>query len=142
MDQAEPRRSSSTAASPRRNLLPLGPHPEKGTRSIARDPRPETPPERRYLGVRFTYDGELVSFSPDGLKWVEHPKNPVWHVPSDIIHVMWDDRRNAFVAYYKLWELAGTEILPDGQGAAVPRAHADVHAHEAAGRQGVVRRRR
>src|SRR5688572_7850221 len=28
---------------PSTNLLPLGPHPEKGTRSIARDPRPETP---------------------------------------------------------------------------------------------------
>ncbi len=100
---------------PARNCLPLGPHPEKGTRSVARDPRPETPAERRYLGVRFTYDGEFVSFSPDGLKWVEHPKNPVWHVPSDIIHVMWDDRRDAFVAYYKLWELAGTQILPDGK---------------------------
>src|SRR4051812_1184443 len=40
---------------PATNLLPLGPHPEKGTRSVARDPRPETPAERRYLGVRFTY---------------------------------------------------------------------------------------
>src|SRR5687768_13317850 len=100
---------------PARNLLTLGPHPEKGTRSIARDPRPQTPPERRYLGVRFTYAGELVSFSPDGLKWTEHPQNPVWHVPSDIIHVMWDDRRDCFVAYYKLWELAGTEVLPDGK---------------------------
>src|SRR5207244_2920146 len=44
-----------------RNCLPLGPHPEKGTRSIARDPRPETPSHRRYLGVRFTYQGEFVS---------------------------------------------------------------------------------
>lgn len=100
---------------PARNLLPLGPHPEKGTRSIARDPRPETPADRRYLGVRFTYEGEFVSFSPDGLRWTEHPDNPVWHVPSDIIHVMWDERRNCFVAYYKLWELAGTEVTADGK---------------------------
>jgi hypothetical protein len=97
------------------NCLPLGPHPDKGTRSIARDPRPQTPAGRRYLGVRFTYDGELVSFSPDGLVWTEHPANPVWHVPSDIIHVMWDDRRNQFVAYYKVWELAGTEITASGE---------------------------
>ncbi len=90
-----------------KNLLPLGPHPEKGTRSIARDPRPGTPSERRYLGVRFTYDGEFISFSPDGIHWVEHPSNPLWHVPSDIIHIMWDERRNCFTAYYKMWEVSG-----------------------------------
>jgi hypothetical protein len=100
---------------PARNCLPLGPHPEKGARSIARDPRPETPAERRYLGVRFTYDGEFVSFSPDGIAWTEHPSNPVWHVPSDIIHVMWDDRRDKFIAYYKVWEVNGRE--PSAEGA-------------------------
>jgi hypothetical protein len=97
---------------PARNCLPLGPHPEKGTRSIARDPRPESPPDRRYLGVRFTYEGEFISFSPDGIHWVEHPSNPVWHVPSDIIHVMWDDRRQKFIAFYKVWELKGREVRP------------------------------
>lgn len=100
---------------PATNLLPLGEHPEKGTRSIARDPRPQTPADRRYLGVRFTYDGEFISFSPDGIKWKEHPSSPSWHVPSDIIHVMWDQRRNCFTAYYKLWELSGTEIMPSGE---------------------------
>lgn len=103
---------------PATNLLPLGPHPEKGTRSIARDPRPDTPPDRRYLGVRFTYDGQYVSFSPDGIAWREHPQSPSWHVPSDIIHVMWDDRRGCFTAYYKLWELAGTRI--DDAGKSTP----------------------
>jgi hypothetical protein len=103
------------ADAPATNLLALGPHPEKGTRSIARDPRPETPAERRYLGVRFTYDGEFISFSPDGIHWKEHALSPSWHVPSDIIHVMWDDRRNQFVAYYKLWELVGTEVTPTGE---------------------------
>ena len=100
---------------PATNLLPLGPHPEKGTRSIARDPRPETPADRRYLGVRFTYDGEFVAFSPDGIKWKEHPLSPSWFVPSDIIHVMWDEQRNRFTAYYKLWELAGTEVTASGE---------------------------
>ncbi len=99
---------------PATNLLPLGPHPEKGTRSIARDPRPETPADRRYLGVRFTYQGEFISFSPDGIAWKEHPLSPSWFVPSDIIHVMWDDQRNHFTAYYKFWELAGTEITAAG----------------------------
>jgi hypothetical protein len=101
---------------PARNCLPLGPHPEKGTRTIARDPRPETPPDRRYLGVRFTYEGEFVSFSPDGIHWVEHPSNPVWFVPSDIIHVMWDDRRQKFIAFYKVWELKGREVLGPKEG--------------------------
>ncbi len=100
---------------PATNLLPLGPHPEKGTRSVARDPRPETPAERRYLGVRFTYAGEFISFSPDGIDWKEHPLSPSWFAPSDIIHVMWDNRRNQFVAYYKLWELSGTEITASGE---------------------------
>lgn len=100
---------------PATNLLPLGAHPEKGTRSIARDPRPKTPADRRYLGVRFTYDGEYVSFSPDGIHWKEHPSSPSWFVPSDIIHVMWDNQRNCFTAYYKLWELAGTQITASGE---------------------------
>ena len=95
---------------PAKNLLPLGPHPEKGTRSIARDPRPETPSHRRYLGARFTYEGELISFSPDGIAWKEYELNPAWHVPSDIIHIMWDERRNCFTAYYKLWEVSGTLV--------------------------------
>jgi hypothetical protein len=103
------------ADAPATNLLPLGPHPEKGTRSIARDPRPETPIERRYLGVRFTYEGEYVSFSPDGIAWKEHPQSPSWFVPSDIIHVMWDEPRKRFIAYYKLWELAGTEVTAAGE---------------------------
>jgi hypothetical protein len=103
-----------------RNCLPLGPHPEKGTRSIARDPRPATPAERRYLGVRFTYAGEFVSFSPDGLHWTEHPNNPVWSVPSDIIHVLWDERRQKFVAFYKVWELRGREVRPGGPKEGVP----------------------
>jgi hypothetical protein len=99
---------------PARNCLWLGPHKEKGARTIARDPRPTTPPQKRFLGVRFTYDGEYVSFSPDGIHWTEHPGNPVWHVPSDTQHLMWDERRNQFVLYYKLWELKGTEVLASG----------------------------
>jgi hypothetical protein len=97
-----------------KNCLPLGPHPEKATRSIARDPRPETPSHRRYLGVRFTYDGEFVSFSPDGIAWLEYPLNPAWKVPSDIIHILWDERRNHFTAYYKIWEVTGSEVSADG----------------------------
>jgi hypothetical protein len=97
------------------NCLPLGAHPEKGTRTIARDPRPQTPPERRYLGVRFTYEGEYISFSPDGIAWKEHPLSPSWFVPSDMIHVMWDAKRNRFTAYFKVWELKGTEITASGE---------------------------
>jgi hypothetical protein len=102
-----------------RNWLPTGSHAEKGALAIARDPRPETPPERRFMGIRFTYDGELVSFSPDGIKWQEYHSNPVWFVPSDIIHVIFDERRSHFVAYYKVWELRGTEIRADGSEAKV-----------------------
>jgi hypothetical protein len=114
-----------------RNCLPLGPHPDKGTRSIARDPRPETPSHRRYLGVRFTYDGEFVSFSPDGIAWLEYPLNPVWHVPSDIIHVMWDERRQKFVAFFKVWELVGREVRPDGPADGTPfTAHMPTFRHK------------
>jgi hypothetical protein len=101
---------------PAKNCLSLGPHPEKGTRSIARDPRIGTPDARRHLGVRFTYDGEFVSFSSNGLAWTESPLNPVWHVPSDIIHVMWDLRRQKFIAFYKIWEVQGQEVRPGEKG--------------------------
>ena len=132
------------------NCLPLGPHPEKGTRSIVRDPRPETPSHRRYLGMRFTYEGEFASFSPDGVAWLEYPLNPVWRVPSDIIHIMWDERRERFVAFFKVWELAGTELVAEEAGAeGADRAaaakplvglHADVQCERIAKRTGRVRR--
>ena len=93
-----------------RNLLPLGPHAEKGARTLAYDPRPTAPTDRKFVGLRFTYDGVFVSFSPDGISWHEHPANPVWLVPSDIIHLMWDEPRQRFVAYYKIWEVRGSEI--------------------------------
>jgi hypothetical protein len=103
-----------------KSQLPFGPHALKGSRTITRDPRPETPAERRFLGVRFTYEGELVSFSPDGIVWTDYEKNPVWHVPSDIIHVMWDDRRERFIAFYKVWEMKGREVRPDGPAEGIP----------------------
>ena len=31
-----------------------------------------------------------------------------------MIHVMWDDRRQRFVAFYKVWELKGREVTPGG----------------------------
>lgn len=92
---------------PARNMLTGGPHPDKAVRSVVRDPRPECPAQERYKAIRFTYQGELVSYSADGRRWVEDPANPVWHVPSDIIHAMWDPQRKRFVVYYKIWEVTG-----------------------------------
>jgi hypothetical protein len=105
---------------PASNCLSLGTHPEKGALSIARDPRPDMPPERRYLGIRFTYDGEFISFSADGIAWTEYASNPVWRVPSDIIHLMWDDRRQKFVAFYKIWEVTGRKVNTDDQAGDPP----------------------
>ncbi|MDD5708814.1 MAG: hypothetical protein PHR35_23105, partial [Kiritimatiellae bacterium] len=92
---------------PARNMLTGGPHPDKAVRSVVRDPRPECPPAERFKAIRFTYDGEFMSYSPDGRRWTEDPGNPLWHVPSDIIHAMWDPMRQRFVAYYKIWEVTG-----------------------------------
>jgi hypothetical protein len=94
-------------------MLTGGPHPHKAARSLVRDPRPECPPAQLYKGIRFTYDGEFVSYSADGRRWTEDPANPVWHVPSDIIHAMWDSRRQRFVAYFKVWEVIGQ--TPDSE---------------------------
>ncbi|MHB9105950.1 MAG: hypothetical protein ACYDCO_02740 [Armatimonadota bacterium] len=99
---------------PARNMLTGGPHPEKAVRSVVRAPRPECPPAERYKAIRFTYDGELVSYSPDGRRWTEDPGNPVWYVPSDIIHAMWDPRRERFTTYYKIWEVTGETPDPAG----------------------------
>ena len=97
----------SFAGAPARNLLTGGPHPDKAVRSVVRDPRPDCPPDQRYKAIRFTYKGEYVSYSPDGRRWTEDPGNPVWRVPSDIIHALWDPGCGRFVAYFKLWELSG-----------------------------------
>ncbi len=95
-----------------RNMLTGGPHPDKAVRSVVRDPRPDCPPAQRYKGIRFTYQGEYVSYSPDGRRWTEDPENPVWRVPSDIIHAMWDPGGGRFVAYFKLWEVTGETPAP------------------------------
>ena len=100
---------------PARNMLAaaVAPSPDRAllhrvsARSVVRDPRADCAPAERYKGIRFTYEGEYVSFSPDGVHWTECPDNPVWFVPSDIIHAMWDPERDRFVAYYKLWDLTG-----------------------------------
>ena len=92
---------------PARNQLTGGPHPDKAVRTVVLDPRPECPVSERYKGLRFTYDGIYVSYSPDGERWTEDAGNPVWHVASDAFNALWDDRRQAFSAYYKVWEVCG-----------------------------------
>lgn len=88
--------------------------------SFARDPRPETPSHRRYMGLRFTYDYACTAFSSDGIIWYDYPLNPTWKVPSDASHVMWDDRRQKFIAYVKVWEVVGKEITPGGPAEGKP----------------------
>jgi hypothetical protein len=95
------------AGRPARNMLTAGPHPDKALRCVVRDPRPGCPPAERCKAIRFTYEGEYVSWSAEGRRWSEDPANPVWHVPSDIIHALWDPRRGRFTAYFKVWELTG-----------------------------------
>lgn len=90
-----------------RNQLTGGPHPDKAVRTVVIDPRLECPVSERYKGLRFTYDGIYVSYSPDGERWTEDPGNPVWQVASDAFNTLWDERRQAFVAYYKVWEVCG-----------------------------------
>jgi hypothetical protein len=36
-----------------------------------------------------------------------------------MIHVMWDDRRGKFIAFFKVWELKGREVKPGGPTAGV-----------------------
>lgn len=105
---------------PARNMLAAGPHPDKALRCLERDPRPDCPPEQRYRAIRFTYDGEYASFSPDGIHWTEYPDNPVWRAPSDIIHTMWDPNRQTFVAYFKLWDVHGYQPDPADPTRQVP----------------------
>ena len=90
-----------------RNQLTGGPHPDKAVRTVVCDPRPECPISERFKGLRFTYDGIYVSYSRDGERWTEDPGNPVWQVASDAFNALWDERRQAFVAYYKVWEVCG-----------------------------------
>jgi hypothetical protein len=116
---------------PALNMLTGGPHPDKAVRSVVKDPRPECAPEERYKAIRFTYDGEYVSYSKDGRLWHEYPENPVWHVPSDIIHAMWDPKRSCFTAYYKVWEITGDTPDPSSpSGYRKIKLHAPTFKHE------------
>ncbi len=83
------------------------PHIGWPSMNVVRDPRPETPEERRYCGMGFTYQGTKVYFSSDGRSWKPYANNPVWHGSSDIIHCIWDERLGKFLCYYKLWRLQG-----------------------------------
>ncbi len=109
---------------PAANMLSGGPHPDKAVRAVVRDPRPECPASERYKGLRFTYDGAFASYSPDGRRWTEDTGNPVWSVPSDVIHTLWDPHRACFVAYYKVWEVTGE--TPD---AASPTGYRPITIH-------------
>ena len=71
------------------------------------DPRPDTPTDRRYCGLRFTYQGTYAYFSADGYTWRMYGKSPVWKGTSDSIFCIWDEKREKFVAYYKLWRVRG-----------------------------------
>ena len=89
----------------------------KPTRSVAYDPRPECPAEERWKGLCFTYDGTFAFYSADGFRWKPYPQNPVWLGTSDIVNVIWDEKIQKFVSYYKLWQLVAKEkdeSAPDG----------------------------
>lgn len=81
----------------------------KPIRTVAYDSRPECPAEERWKGMAFTYNGTFAFYSADGIHWKAYSQNPIWRGTSDIIHVMWDEKLQKFVAYYKLWRLVAKE---------------------------------
>lgn len=76
--------------------------------NVFKDPR-ERDPARRYKALGFTWGavgtkaGATVAFSPDGIRWTEHPGNPVVPQGVEIVDVPtilgWDERRGKYVAY-------------------------------------------
>lgn len=66
-----------------------------------------------YLGISFFRKTETspypcirVKRSKDGMHW-ETVENSEWVGPSDVLSLIWDERRGCYVLYYKLWKLAG-----------------------------------
>lgn len=75
------------------------------------DPRPECPPSEKYksLTLRRFIGGVIMRCSADGIDWHNWSEEPIWYACSDIIHPFWDEKRNKFVCYYKLWKLYAEE---------------------------------
>lgn len=74
------------------------------------DPRPECPPDMRYKALRFHRGGGVYLYcSADGIIWKQWSDQPVWRACSDIIHPLWDKKRQRFVCYFKLWKLYAQE---------------------------------
>lgn len=66
-----------------------------------------------YVGISFyrktdtsPYPCIRVKKSKDGMHW-ETVENSEWVGPSDVLNLIWDERRSVYVLYYKLWKLAG-----------------------------------
>lgn len=51
--------------------------------------------------------------SKDAVHWEYFENAPVFDLSSDVLSLIWDDRRSKYVAYYKLWKLAGTTLAGD-----------------------------
>ncbi len=63
-------------------------------------------PERRYKMVYYTTGGVGVAWSPDGLRWTAHDKNPVIRPTGDASQSpIWDERLGRWVMY----------VRPDGR---------------------------
>jgi len=48
--------------------------------------------------------------SRDGIHWEFFPGEPIWEGPSDVLQIIWDERKKKFVAYYKVWRYKGTTL--------------------------------
>ena len=48
--------------------------------------------------------------SRDGIHWELFPGAPIWEGPSDVMHIQWDQRKERFIAYFKVWRYKGTTL--------------------------------
>ena len=70
-----------------------------------------------YLGaVGFRHSPDYNTFhwrfrrSHDGIHWEKFPDDPIWDGPSDVMQIFWDEHKQKFVAYYKVWRYTGTTL--------------------------------
>ena len=56
-----------------------------------------------------TYHWRFIR-SRDGIHWELFPNEPIWDGPSDVLQIIWDDRKKKFVAYFKVWRYKGTTL--------------------------------
>ena len=65
-------------------------------------PDQEPDDSRRYKMLAWDTGGYQVAFSPDGIRWTDHPDNPVWPITGDVAPTIYDELSGQYISFAKV----------------------------------------